>query len=167
MDSREKRGGRVRVAVATLDGDTIAPGHFAHSTHFLVFDIEGGRVSPVEVRENPLGYVPDSDAHGHLHGHHGHEGQEDLGGGVVPYLHRYYHMHGVEKYRTLRSEVLHDIDLVVAGGACRTSVEHFTSEGVKMVFADPGEPVAELVGFISTLDLDKIPKISRISKSDQ
>lgn len=161
MSSQEGRSGRVRVAVATLDGDTIAPGHFAHSTHFLVFEIEGGKISPVEVRENPLGHVPDHDAHGH----------EEAGSGgaghVVPYLHRYYHLHGVEKYRTLRSEVLHDVDIVVAGGACRTSVEYFASEGVKMLFADPGEPVAELVSFISTLDTSKIPKISRITKSDQ
>jgi hypothetical protein len=47
-------GKRVRVAIATMDSDSIAPGHFAHSTHFMVIDIDSGKVNPVEVRENPL-----------------------------------------------------------------------------------------------------------------
>jgi len=50
-----KPSNRVRVAIATIDGATIASGHFAHSTHFMIIDLEGGKANPVEIRENPSG----------------------------------------------------------------------------------------------------------------
>ncbi|MFZ8824115.1 MAG: NifB/NifX family molybdenum-iron cluster-binding protein [Desulfurococcales archaeon] len=157
-----KPGNRVRVAIATMDGATIASGHFAHSTHFMIIDLEGGKANPVEIRENPLGYVPDTDL----------ESQEEYGGGesIHPVFHRYHryiHLHGVEKYRTLREEVLGDVDLIIAGGACRTSIEYFTSEGVKFVFADPGEPIKEIVEFISTVEYSNIPRIARLQKREE
>lgn len=155
---------KVRIAVATLDGNTIAPGHFAHSTHFMILDIESGKINPVEVRENPFGYVPDTDM-----GHYGSEGEEEHLS-EYPYMHRfhrYHHLHGVEKYRTLREEVLRDVGLIIAGGACRTSVEYFTSEGVKMVFVDPGEPIRDVVDFISQVDLNQIPRIARLQRKEE
>jgi len=159
-----KQSGRVRVAIATIDGGSIAPGHFAHSTHFMIVDLEGGVAKPVEVRENPLGYVPDEDI-GHGGGYEEEQGHVEHP--VFHRYHRYFHLHGVEKYRTLREEVLSDVDLVIAGGACRTSIEYFTSEGVKFIFADPGEPIKEIVEFISTLEYDKIPRIARLQKREE
>ncbi|MEM1611296.1 MAG: NifB/NifX family molybdenum-iron cluster-binding protein [Sulfolobales archaeon] len=156
-----KPGGRIRVAIATMDGATIASGHFAHSTHFMIVDLEGGKVNPIEVRENPLGYVPDTDLEHQEHG----EGES-----IHPVFHRYHrylHLHGVEKYRTLREEVLRDVDLIIAGGACRTSIEYFTSEGVKFIFADPGEPIKEIVEFISTVEYRNIPRIARLQKKEE
>ncbi len=162
MGENEKGGGnRLRVAVATLDGDTIAPGHFAHSTHFVILDIGGGNVKPVEYRENPFGYVPDTDVEGH--------GDEEHSGDY-PYLHRfhrYHYLHGVEKYRTLREEVLKDVGLIIAGGACRTSIEYFISEGVKFIFVDPGEPIGDVMDFVSKLEFDKIPTIARLKRSNE
>lgn len=150
---------RLRVAIATLDGNTIAPGHFAHSTHFMVVDIAGDRINPVEYRENPFGYVPDTDV----------EASEEHGG-EYPYLHRlhrYHHLHGIEKYRTLREEVLRDVGLIIAGGACRTSIDYFTSEGVKFIFVDPGEPIGDVMDFVSRLDVDKIPRVARLQRRSE
>ncbi|HWQ16948.1 MAG TPA: NifB/NifX family molybdenum-iron cluster-binding protein [Sulfolobales archaeon] len=161
MEENKQEGGvnRVRVAIATLDGDTIAHGHFAHSTHFMIVDIVSGSVKPVEYRENPLGYVPDTD----METHEEHSGE-------YPYLHRfhrYHHLHGIEKYRTLREEVLRDVGLIIAGGACRTSIDYFTSEGVKFIFVDPGEPIGDVIDFVSRLEFDKIPKIARLQRSSE
>jgi len=160
-----KAPGRVRVAIATIDGGTIAPGHFAHSTHFMIVDLESGKASPIEVRENPLGYVPDEDM-GHHGGYEGHE-HGSIDHPVFHRYHRYFHLHGVEKYRALREEVLSDVSLIIAGGACRTSIEYFTSEGVKFIFADPGEPIREIVEFVSTLEYDRIPRIARLQKKEE
>lgn len=154
---------RVRVAVATLDGSTIAPGHFAHSTHFMILDIEGGKINTVEVRKNPFGHVPDTDM-----GHHS-SGSEEQHYGEHPHrhrFHRHYHLRGIEKYRTLRKEVLKDVELIIAGSACKTSIEYFTSEGVKMVFVDPGEPIRDVVDYISRLEFNQIPRIARLLKKD-
>jgi|GEM_PF-312018 len=164
VNNEAEPGKRVRVAIATMDGDSIAPGHFAHSTHFMVIDIDGGKVNPVEVRENPLGHVPDSDI-GYLEEHG--EGGDVEAHPLFHRYHRYFHLHGIEKYRTLREEVLSDVDLIIAGGACRTSIEYFTSEGVKFIFADPGEPIREIVEFVSSLEYDKIPKIARLQKREE
>jgi hypothetical protein len=46
-------------------------------------------------------------------------------------------MHGVAKYRWLRENVIPDVDVILAGGACQTSYMYFTSEGVKLLFTEP------------------------------
>ena len=51
----------------------------------------------MEERKNPLGDVPDLNA-GDGHHHH--------------------HMHGIAKYKWLRENVLPDVDVILAGGAC-------------------------------------------------
>jgi predicted Fe-Mo cluster-binding NifX family protein len=71
----------------------------------------------VEERKNPLGAVPDLDAGD---GHH-------------------HRMHGIAKYKWLRENVLPDVDVILAGGACQTSYMYFTSEGVKLLFTEPVE----------------------------
>ena len=63
-----------------------------------------------------------------------------------------------------------DVDLIIAGGACRTGIEYFISEGVKFIFADSGEPIREIVEFVSSLEYDeydKIPKIARLQKREE
>ncbi len=45
-------------------------------------------------------------------------------------------MHGIAKYRWLRENVLPDVDVILAGGACQTSYMYFTSEGVKLLFTE-------------------------------
>ncbi|MEZ0248366.1 MAG: hypothetical protein ABWJ97_03745 [Thermoproteus sp.] len=68
----------------------------------------------VEERKNPLGDVPDVDIEPH--------------GG---------HMHGPAKYAWLRERVLPDVDAVIAAGACQTSHNYFSSQGVKVLYVDP------------------------------
>ncbi|MFN7106323.1 MAG: dinitrogenase iron-molybdenum cofactor biosynthesis protein, partial [Pyrobaculum sp.] len=58
--------------------------------------------------------VPDHDHHGRHHGGHA-------------------------KYRWLRENVLPDVEVVIAGGACQTSHMYFTAEGVKMLYVEPVE----------------------------
>ncbi len=112
----------MKVAIASTKDGLIFPGHFAHSETFRIYEYEGGQLKLLEVRENPLGNVPDLDA-GHHHHHHGH--------------HHAHGMHGVQKYAFLREKVLPDVDVVIAGGACQTSFYYFTSNGVKVLFTDP------------------------------
>ena len=115
----------VRVAIATEDGSTISGGHFAHSRRFAIYSLKEGRL--LELRDNPLASVPDLDVEGtSIHG---------AGG-----------LHGRAKYEWLRREVLSDVDVVVAGGACMTSIVYFTSSGVRLVFTMPGTRGEEVLG---------------------
>ena len=104
---------------------------------FAIYSLGEGRV--VELRLNPLGSVPDPDAGG-AHGHH-------VGA-----------MHGISKYEWLRNNVLRDVDAIVAGGACMTSIVYFTSEGVKLLFARPGTSIGEVVEAIAR-NRDSLPLI--------
>jgi predicted Fe-Mo cluster-binding NifX family protein len=108
----------MRIAIATSPEGTVFPGHFAHAPIYRIYLYEDGKLRLVEERRNPLGDVPDLDAGG---GHH------------------HQQMHGVAKYRWLRENVLPDVDVVLAGGACQTSYMYFTSNGVKMLFTEPVE----------------------------
>ena len=133
---------RVRIAVATADGESVVDGHFAHAPKFAIYDIEPGKgVRRVELRENPLGRIPDPDDPG-AHHHHHHVEVE----GVV--------LHGIEKYAYLRERVLSDADVVVAGGACMTSVQYFYSEGVKLVFTQPGTRADEVAKALESYEGD-------------
>jgi predicted Fe-Mo cluster-binding NifX family protein len=116
----------MRVAVASEDG-SVAGGHFAHAPRFRIYEVAGGRWRLIEERVNPLGEIPDVDAMSE------HE------------IAHYHGMHGPQKYAYLRSEVLPDVDVVVAGGACTMSVMYFLEEGVKIVFAEPGTPGEEVL----------------------
>ncbi|MCE4612123.1 MAG: NifB/NifX family molybdenum-iron cluster-binding protein [Desulfurococcales archaeon] len=133
----------MRVAVAALDG-MIVGGHFAHAPRFLVYKVEKGSWSLLEERKNPLGDVPDLDYPG---------AEADLE--AIVHAHG---MHGPQKYMFLRREVLPDVDVVVAGGACPTSVTVFVNDGVKIILAEPGTPVEEVLKVLSSNPED-IPDI--------
>ena len=132
-----------KIAVATGDGETVSPGHFAHAASFLVF--EGGRV--VEVRSNPLHTVPDLDDPA---------GASGMGGEM------HHGLHGIAKYRLLREHVLGDVDVVICSGGCPTSITYFVSEGVRMVFTDPGYSVEDAVRLVTSVDPEDLPAISVI-----
>jgi predicted Fe-Mo cluster-binding NifX family protein len=111
----------MKIAIATSPEGTVFHGHFAHAPIFRIYRYENGKLRLVEERKNPLGDVPDLDAgDGHHHHHH-------------------HHMHGIAKYKWLRENVLPDVDVILAGGACQTSYMYFTSEGVKLLFTEPVE----------------------------
>lgn len=63
----------MKVAVASSDGNQIAP-HFGRSSHFLVFDVEEGRIIGKEVRSNTFTAHAGGKCHGDGHDHatHGH-----------------------------------------------------------------------------------------------
>ncbi|MBP1448653.1 MAG: dinitrogenase iron-molybdenum cofactor biosynthesis protein [Thermoproteus sp.] len=108
----------MRVAIASTKDGLVFPGHFAHAEAYAIYELEPERgLRRIEERANPLGSAPDLDA----------GGQRD-----VP-------AHGLPKYQWLRRNVLHDVDVVIAAGACQTSYAYFTSEGVKLLFTDPIE----------------------------
>lgn len=113
----------MKVAIASTP-EEIFPGHFAHAPIFKIYTYSGGRLEPVEERQNPLSSMPDHDLHGGHHGGH----------------------HG-DKYKWLRENVLPDVDVVIAGGACQRSHNYFTSEGVKMIYVEPVD-VETLVRYI-------------------
>lgn len=128
----------VRIAFATDDEKTISGGHFAHAHGYLIYDLnEKGELSRVEVRSNPLGSVPDSDA-----GSHSRAGESMEG---IP-------MHGLPKYEWLRNNVLNDVSAVIAGGACQTSYNYFTSEGVQILFVEPNAAIEDLLKQITVAD---------------
>jgi len=109
----------MRIAVASTPEGQVYDGHFAHAPIYRIYEYTpGGGLRPVEERRNPLGDVPDLDAQPHHHAHH-------------------HHHHGVSKYAWLREKVLPDVDAVIAAGACQTSHNYFTSQGVKMLYTDP------------------------------
>lgn len=120
----------IRVAVATQDGDHVSGGHFAHAKKFRVFelDLNSKELYELELRDNPLGNLPDFDDP-----HSAAEKFEELG---IP-------LHGIPKYSWLRDNVLNDVDIILCGGACQTSYQFFMSEGVIVVFDDPGKKISD------------------------
>ncbi len=154
---------KIRVAIATNDGERIGEGHFAHNTHFIILDIDPNEVQPVELRENPLGFIPDLDHH--MHHSHDQDMPEAIHPELARRLHEFRGLHGVEKYRKLKETLLNDVDLIVAGGACMTSIKYFTSEGVKLIFADPGEPIRDIAGFLTTVNYKELPAVVRLKRT--
>lgn len=61
----------MKIAVASSDGIHISP-HFGRSSHFLVFDVEGGKIVGKELRSNTF----TAHARGECHG----DGQHDRSG---------------------------------------------------------------------------------------
>ncbi len=126
-----------KVAIAATRDGYVYPGHFAHAEVYQVFEYtDDGKLKLVDVRENPLGHVPDIDVGGGEHRHH-HMGIEHSG---IP-------LHGPPKYMWLRENVLHDVNVVIAADACQTSYRVFTAQGVKVIFTDP-VPVEAVVRYI-------------------
>ncbi|MFN3804662.1 MAG: NifB/NifX family molybdenum-iron cluster-binding protein [Pyrobaculum sp.] len=119
----------MKVAIAATPEGAIFPGHFAHSPVFKIYEYSNGEMRLLEVRENPLGSVPDRDYGPHHEHHHGRHG-------------------GLPKYKWLRENLLPDVEVVIAGGACQTSHMYFTSEGVKMLYVEPVE-LDMLIQYIS------------------
>jgi predicted Fe-Mo cluster-binding NifX family protein len=115
-----------KIAFASTREGQVYPGHFAHATVFQVYEYaDDGRLKLLDVRENPLGMVPDTDIEGGGLGHH------------VRMEHSNIPLHGPPKYMWLRENLLHDIDIVIAADACQTSYRVFTSQGVRIIFTDP------------------------------
>lgn len=127
----------VRIALATDDEKTISKGHFAHAHKYLIYDVDAGGLNRVESRNNPLGNLPDADNPSQVKVY-----VEQLG---IP-------MHGLSKYEWLRKNVLNDIDAIIASGACQTSFNYFTSEGVQVLFVEPGTSVEDLLSQIVFAD---------------
>jgi predicted Fe-Mo cluster-binding NifX family protein len=136
--------GSVRIALATDDGETIGEGHFAHARRFFIYDYdqETGDIKMIEDRRNPLGDLPDMDDPAALH--------RALAQLNIP-------MHGVAKYQWLREKVLSDVDVVIAGGACQTSYNYFTSSGVQLLFVDPGTPVSAVIEYLRNAPNEEEP----------
>ena len=62
----------MKIAVASSDGTHISP-HFGRSSHFLVFDVEDGKISGKEVRSNTFtAHARGECAGGHHHDHGAH-----------------------------------------------------------------------------------------------
>ncbi|GGP21500.1 hypothetical protein GCM10007981_13570 [Thermocladium modestius] len=122
----------VRIALATDDEKTISKGHFAHAREYIIYDLneETGELVRVESRSNPLGTVPDMD-----------EGIHAKASAVQPGI----PMHGLPKYEWLRNNVLSDVNAVIASGACQTSYNYFTSEGVQILFVEPNTSIDYLL----------------------
>jgi len=133
-----------KIAVATDDGETISPGHFAHAASFILYKDDG----VVEVRRNPLHAVPDLD--------------DPRAGAGVGGDYSLHGLHGIAKYRMLRDRVLNDVDIIICSGGCPTSIMYFTSEGVRMVFTEPGYSVDEALKLVSSTSLEDLPAISII-----
>jgi predicted Fe-Mo cluster-binding NifX family protein len=127
----------LRVAISASRRGTVFEGHFAHAEVFKIYDYEEGKgLVEVETRENPFGSVPDIDYQEEssccLHSQHGEQEA---------------YPHGIDKYVYLREKVLSDVDVIIAGGACRTSYAYFTSQGVKLLFAQI-VPLSDIEKFI-------------------
>lgn len=120
----------IRIAVATQDGNKVFGGHFAHAKKFRIFELdpESKKFNELELRDNPLGNLPDFDDP-----HSAAEKFMELG---IP-------LHGIPKYSWLKENVLNDVDVILCGGACQTSYQFFMSEGVIVVFDDPGKEIAD------------------------
>ncbi|KUO93208.1 MAG: NifB/NifX family molybdenum-iron cluster-binding protein [Thermocladium sp.] len=123
----------VRIAIATDDDKTISKGHFAHARKYLIYDVDSNGLNRVESRNNPLGNLPDADDPSQVKAY-----VEQLG---IP-------IHGLSKYEWLRKNVLSDVDAIIASGACQTSFNYFTSEGVQVLFVEPGVSVEDLLSQI-------------------
>lgn len=122
----------VRIALATDDEKTISKGHFAHAREYIIYDLneETGELVRVESRSNPLGAVPDMD-----------EGTHAKMSAAQPGI----PVHGLPKYEWLRSNVLSDVNAVIASGACQTSYNYFTSEGIQILFVEPNTSIDYLL----------------------
>ncbi len=126
----------MKIAISANKKGLVFEGHFAHAEIFKIYEYKDGKLKEIETRDNPLGLVPDVDYQAEneccMHGAH-----EDIG----------VQLHGVEKYAYLRNNVLNDVDVIIAGGACQTSYAYFTSQGVRILFAQI-VPVRDVERFI-------------------
>ena len=137
-----------RIALASTRDGILYPGHFAHAEVYHIYELsDEGRLTLLEVRENPLGLVPDVDVGEHGHTHH-HQVRSPEG---LP-------LHGPPKYMWLRENVLKDVDVVIAVDACQTSYRVFTSQGVRIIFTDP-VPVEALVNYIENEGREEFKKV--------
>ncbi|WP_292000540.1 NifB/NifX family molybdenum-iron cluster-binding protein [Caldivirga sp.] len=128
----------IRIALCTNDGKTISDGHFAHAKRYVIYDYdeETGNLKHVETRDNPLGNVADLDDPEAIH-----SAMSEIG---VP-------MHGVEKYEWLRNNVLNDVNIVIASGACPLSHSYFTSMGVQLVFVEPNTQIDLIIDYLKEI----------------
>ena len=142
--------GKLLVAVASDDKKTVGWGHFAHNSYYLIAEVSGGSYKIVEVRKNPFSMVPDPD-----------DPSSGAQAEIPRELEELMHMHGIEKYSTLKNMVLNDVDIIVASGGCATSIAYFSSEGVKLVFAPAGAPAERVLQDLAKVDPESLPPLSQ------
>jgi predicted Fe-Mo cluster-binding NifX family protein len=97
----------MKVAVASSDGTNISP-HFGRSSHFLIFNIEEGKIAGKEVRNNTF------TAHGR-----GQCGSEQHGG------------HGMHDHASV-VEALSDCQAVLCYGMGRRAAEALAGGGIQV-----------------------------------
>lgn len=138
----------IRIALCTNDGKSISDGHFAHAKYYVIYDYdeETGDLKYVETRKNPLGDVADIDDPETMH-----KVISELG---IP-------MHGVEKYAWLHENMLKDVEVIIASGACALSHSYFTSMNVQFVFVEPGTQIDLILS-----DLSKAPNETESYKNE-
>ena len=131
---QHKGNGVVRIAIAASSDGDVHPGHFAHAPRFRIYKYGfDGSPELLEVRDNPLGQMPDVEDPEEVKKYF-----EKLGIGL----------HGKSKYDYLRENVLPDVDVVVCYDACPTSVKVFEESGVRVLFTPPAT-VDEIVDYIA------------------
>ena len=96
----------MKIAVASSDGTHISP-HFGRSSHFLVFDVEDGKIIGTELRSNTF----TAHARGECHG----QGQRE---------------HGVDSHNSI-VEALHDCSAVLCYGMGWRAAEALSQGGVQ------------------------------------
>jgi len=109
----------MRVAVASLDGESISP-HFGRSTCFIIFDVEDGKVLRKELRKN----THTSHAGGNCHTP-GHEDQPHSHADIV--------------------EALHDCQAALCYGMGWRAAQDLQQNGILPVIVDRKRPAEEAV----------------------
>lgn len=111
----------MKIAVVSDDGVTISQ-HFGRAPFYVVFTVEGGRVTGREVREKA--------GHAHFAGehHHGHEhGAGPHGHGFGP---------AAERRHARMMEAIADCEVLLAGGMGARAYESLRRTGIRPILTD-------------------------------
>ena len=104
----------MKIALPTNDGTSLSP-HFGRSTGFLVYEIQDGRPSKVELRPNAMQHSHEQGACGH-----GEDAHQPHGHGAI-------------------LQALADCDVVICAGMGGRAAEALRSAGItEIVVAAPG-----------------------------
>jgi len=122
-----EKNNRLKIAIAEDQENIIYPGHFAHAYKFLILEYKNKRLTVIETRENPLNKIPDMDQQGTQNKLYQ---QDETSNTNIP-------LHGPKKYEYLYTNLLSDIDAIIAADACPTSVRVFSEKGTKILFTHP------------------------------
>ena len=119
----------MRIAAVSDDGKTISA-HFGRATHYVVVQVEDGKILSQEQREKPGHHTfsqQQTDHHdhhdGHAHGDHKHNEGHGMGEGA-----RSRHVQMVE--------VIRDCQVVLSRGMGRGAYQHIQQAGVQPIVTD-------------------------------